>query len=217
MAKPFHYRRPHLMKTLALAVVLACVTGAAFAGGVDIKINKDAIAVSPMDAQGVVTVQGMPGSVMGGMPPVRVMAQSKKTKLSNAGMVGPDGGFMVQVPSMIKDSIKLTFIGADGKKKDHKVKAREMGAMLSAPQVRTETRTETMTIPVGEQAPPPDSGPQTAPSREAPPPAEQEPQMIPAGQVPPPPDSPPAPQPAAQNDSQIIKGEKDLSASGVVE
>ena len=190
------------MKMLARTVIFALAAGVAFAGGVDIKINKDAIAVSPMDAQGVVTVQGMPGAVMGGMPPVRVMAQSKKTKLSNAGMVGPDGGFMVQVPSMMKDSIKLTFIGADGKKKDHKVKAPVAGAMLPAPQVRTEVRTETTTIPVGEQAQPGDAGPQA----------------MPPGQPPPPPDSQPdMPQPGAQSDSQIIKGEKDLSASGVVE
>lgn len=202
------------MKLLLIPVALALAAGTALAGKVDIKINKDAIVVSPIGPQGVVTVQGMPGSVMGGMPPVRVMAQSKKTKLSTAGMVGPDGGFMVQVPSMLKDSIKLTFIGADGKKKDHKVKVVSVGEMLGPPpQAQTEVRTETVTVPGGEQAGPPDSGPRTVPYGGAPP-AAQEPQMIPADQAPPPPPMPPD---GAQSDSRIIKGEQELNATGVVE
>ena len=74
------------MKTIAAAAVLLLLAGAAHAGGVDIKIVKETIAVSPIDAQGFVVVQGAPGTVIGGLAPVRVMAQSKKTKQSAAGM-----------------------------------------------------------------------------------------------------------------------------------
>lgn len=187
------------MKLLLLPVALALAAGTALAGGVDIKINKDAIVVSPIGPQGVVTVQGMPGAVMGGMPPIQITAQSKKSKLSSAGMVGPDGSFTVQVPSMLKDSIKLTFFGADGKKKDHKVKVVSMGEMLvPPPQGQAGMRTDTVTVPAGGPAAP----------------AAPEPQMVPAGQAPPP---PPVTHSGAQSDSQIITGEKELNASGVVE
>jgi hypothetical protein len=183
------------MRALIPAAAIVLAAGAASAGGVDIKIGKNAIVASPVDARGLVTVQGLPGAVMGGMPPVRVVAQSKKTKLSNAGMVGPDGGFMVQVPSMLKDSIKLVFIGADGKKKDHTVKPPRAGIFPpQGPQAATETVTETMTIPAGGQL-----QPQGAP------PGLQAPLTIPAG--PPPP----------QADSRIVDGEKELHAAGIVE
>ena len=180
------------MKTIAVAVVLALLAGAAHAGGIDIKIVKDSIAAGPIDAQGFVVVRGAPGTVIGGMAPVRVMAQSKKTKQSAAGMVAPDGSFEVRIPSMLKDSIKLTFLGADGKKKDRKVKVEAMGQML-VPAPHLETVTEQVTLPAG--APP-----------------DPEPQLVPA-------DAPPLPPPPSEapSDAEIVEGERALDAAGMVE
>ena len=182
------------MKKVAFTAALVLAAGVVRAGGVDIKINKHSITVSPIDAQGFVVVQGMPGTVMGGMAPVRVIAESKKTKQSTAGVVNPDGSFALQVPSMLKDSIKLIVMGADGKKKDHKVKVEAMGGMLApAPASRVETVTEQVTLPAGA-------------------PVDAEPQLVPADAAPPPP--PPA---APPSDAEIVKGEQALDAAGVVE
>ena len=180
------------MKTIAAAAVLLLLAGAAHAGGVDIKIFKETIAVSPIDAHGFVVVQGAPGTVIGGLAPVRVMAQSKKTKQSAAGMVAADGSFAVRIPSMLKDSIKLTFLGADGKKKDRKVKVEAMGQML-VPPPGVETVTEQVALPAG--APP-----------------DPEPQLVPA-------DAPPLPPPPSEapSDAEIVEGERALDAAGMVE
>lgn len=124
----------------------------AAAGGMDVKVNKDAVQVGPLDPQGVVTISGPPGSVFGAHP-IGIMAQDKKTKLSVGGAVMPDGSFLIQIHANPKDSIKLTFVGADGKKKDIKVKVPLVPLPLPVPPLPQEIRTDTVTVPVGEPAP----------------------------------------------------------------
>ncbi len=177
------------MKTYRIAIVLALITGTLYAGGMDVKVNKDAVSVSPLDAHGIVTIAGPPGCVFG-TAPIQIMAQDKKNKMTAMGSVMPDGSFMLRIPASPKDSIKIVFAAANGKKKDIKVKVPK-GAWVIPPQPPgPEIREETVTIPQGE---PIDRGAPGAP------PAVKE-------------ESPPPP-----SDDQIRKGEKDLSTSGMIE
>jgi hypothetical protein len=177
------------MKIHHLVIALAVTTGTLYAGGMDVKVNKDAVAVSPVDPQGAVTITGPPGCVFG-MAPIQIMAQDKKNKMTDTGSVMPDGSFALRLPASPKDSIKLIFAGADGKKKDIKVKVPKGALVIPPPPPGMEIRGETVTIPHGE---PIDQG---APG--APPGARGEPL------------SPPS------ND-QINRSEKDLNASGMIE
>jgi len=177
------------MKIHHLVIAVALTTGTLYAGGMDIKVNKDAVSVSPVDPMGAVTIAGHPRCVSG-MGPIQIMAQDKKNKMTAVGAVMPDGSFTLRLPASPKDSIKLIFAGADGKKKDIKVKVPKGVPVIPQPPAGTEIRGETVTIPQGE---PLDQGVPGAP------PAPQE-------QPPPPP-----------SDDQISRGEKDLNASGVIE
>lgn len=139
------------MRILAITVALLLAAGSVVAGGIDVKVNKDSVIVRPIDPQGTVAVSGPPGCVSG-LFPMQVIAKNKKTDLSVAGAVMPDGSFMVQLPARPKDSIKLTFTGADGKKKDIKVKIPEALFAFPAQPATTEIRSETLTVPSGEPA-----------------------------------------------------------------
>ncbi|MCX6338609.1 MAG: hypothetical protein NTX71_01655 [Candidatus Aureabacteria bacterium] len=119
------------MKIHHLVIALAVTTGTLYAGGMDVKVNKDAVAVSPVDPQGAVTITGPPGCVFG-MAPIQIMAQDKKNKMTATGSVMPDGSFALRLPASPKNSIKLIFAGADGKKKDIKVKIPK-GALVIPP------------------------------------------------------------------------------------
>jgi hypothetical protein len=176
------------MKNCRAVLGIALLCGPAAAGGIDVKVNKDVVIVRPVDAQGTVAIIGPPGCVMG-MAPIQVTAQNKKTELTVAGVVAPDGSFIVQIPALPKDSVKLTFVGADRKKKDIKVKIPE-GILPIPPQpVQGEIRTEPVTVPGG--------GPEAPGAPPAAPPSAE--------------DSPPA------TDNQIITGEKNLESSGMIE
>jgi hypothetical protein len=133
---------------LAVALLPCCAVG----GGIDVKVSKDAVSASPVDPQGFVTISAPPGTVLG-MQPIQITAQNKRSKLTVAGSVMPDGSFLVRVQAAPKDSIKLTFIGADGKKKDLKVKVSKVPLILPPQQMRQEIKTETITVPSGEPAP----------------------------------------------------------------
>ncbi|MCX6354632.1 MAG: hypothetical protein NTZ78_06985 [Candidatus Aureabacteria bacterium] len=140
------------MKPYFLFLLLTFLPCVAVAGGVDVKVNKDAVSVSPVDPQGLVTVSAPPGAVLG-MQPIQITAQNKKANSAVAGTVMPDGGFLIQIQAAPKDSIKLVFIGADGKKKDLKVKVSKIPLVLPPQQMQQEIRTETVTVPRGEPAP----------------------------------------------------------------
>ncbi|MDD5557644.1 MAG: hypothetical protein PHN82_10425 [bacterium] len=149
-------RRPQevsRMKRLALALSILVLAGEAAAGGISVKVNRHAIAVAPADLQGTIAVSGPPGCVTG-LQPMQVVARNRKSDLTVAGAVAADGSFQVLIPARPKDTLKLTFIGADGRKKDVKVKVPEAVLSFPAP-VRTELRTETLTVPSGVPAAPP--------------------------------------------------------------
>jgi hypothetical protein len=177
------------MKIHQLVIGLSLTTGILYAGGMKIKLNKDAIAVSPVSPQGAVTVAGPPGCVFG-MAPIQIMAKNKKTKMTTSGSVMPDGSFSLVLPARPKDSIELTFLAADGNEKNIKVKVPKSVLAVPPPPPGTEILRETVTIPQGG-------------------PVEQES----AGAPPAPPEQPPA-QPG---DEQISRGEKELNASGMIE
>lgn len=177
------------MKMYHLVISLAFIAGTLYAGGMDVKVNKDAVAVSPVDPQGTVTITGPPGCVFG-MAPVQIMAKDKKNNMTATGSVMPNGSFALRLPASPKDSIKLIFAGADGKKKDIKVKVPKGALVIPPPPPGTEIRGETVTIPQGI---PIDQGAPGAP------PAVR-------GESPPP----------VSND-QINRSEKDLNASGMIE
>lgn len=174
------------MKIVHYAVAALLATGTLYAGETDVKANKDAISVSPPDPQGIVTIAGPPGCVFG-MAPIQITAQNKKNKMAGAGSVMPDGSFMLRLPAMPKDSIKLVFVGANGKKKDVKVKVPQGPPVIPPPSAGMEIRSETVTIPQGEST-----------DRKAP--------LEPARRE----QSPPS-------ERQIIQGEKELNASGMIE
>ncbi len=174
------------MKIHIYAIAALLMAGTLYAGGMDVKVNKDAISVSPLDPQGTITIAGPPGCVFG-MAPIQIMAQDKKNKMTAVGSVMPDGGFMLRLPAMPKDSIKLIFAGANGKKKDVKVKVPKGAFGIPPASGGTEIRSETVTIPQGESADPKAN-------------------MEPARQE----QSPPS-------ERQIIQGEKELNASGMIE
>lgn len=131
---------------VALVILLPV---AVHAGDIKTKVRKDAIIVSPMDIQGTVVVSGPPGCVMG-LFPIQILARNKETDVTVRGAVNPDGGFSVRLPAGPKDSIKLTFIGANGK--DKKVKVKVPKAVLAVPPPPVVERTierTTITIPGG--------------------------------------------------------------------
>lgn len=177
------------MKIHHLVIALALTTGILHAGGMDIKVNKDAVSVSPVDHQGAVTIAGHPRCVSG-MAPIQITAQDKKNKMTAVGSVMPDGSFTLMLPASPKDSIKLIFAGADGTKKDIKVKVPKGVPVIPQPRAGMEIRRETVTIPQGEPIDPGVPG--------VPPGAREE-------SLPPP------------SDDQISRSEKDLNASGMIE
>jgi hypothetical protein len=174
------------MKASCYAVAALLIAGTLCAGEMGVKVNKDAISTSQPDTQGLVTVAGPPGCVFG-MAPIQIMAQNKKTKMTITGSVMPDGGFMLKIPAMPKDSIKLTFVAANGKKKDVKVKVPKGIPFIPPPSQGAEIRTETITIPQGETV-------------------DQNTPLETAGQEQIPP-----------SEHQIIQGERDLNTSGMIE
>lgn len=174
------------MKISRYAIAALLITGALYAGEMGVKVNKDAISISQPDPQGIVTVAGPPGCVFG-MAPIQIMAQNKKNKMTATGSVTPDGGFILRIPAIPKDSIKLNFVGANGKKKDVKVKVPKGAPFIPPPSQGTEIQTETITVPQGE---PVDQGASSAPSGQ-----EQNP----------------------PSEHQIIQGERELNASGMIE
>lgn len=174
------------MKLRRYAIAALLMAGTLYAGETDVKVNKDAISTSPPDPRGIVTIAGPPGCVFG-MAPIQIMAQDKKNKMTATGSVMPDGGFMMRIPAMPKDSVKLIFSGANGKKKDVKVKVPKGALVIPPPPEGAEIRNETITIPQGEPAD--GQAPSEPVRREQPPSGER----------------------------QIIQGEKELNASGMIE
>ena len=128
---------------------------AAAAGDIKTVVRKDAIAVSPVDARGMVTVSGPPGCVLGAAP-LQVIAKNKKTDVIVSDRIAPDGSFAVRIPALPKHKIKLTFVGANGEDKKVTVKVPKTVYPIPPapyPPATTERVRETITIPRGVPAP----------------------------------------------------------------
>ncbi|MCX6358022.1 MAG: hypothetical protein NT045_09160 [Candidatus Aureabacteria bacterium] len=136
---------------IAAAMIILCAA-TVLAGGMKVRVNKDVIAVSPTGMPGQITLSAPPGSVAG-MHPIRFTAQNKKNGFAAAGNVMPDGSFLVHLAANPKDTLKIEFVGADGEKKELKVKIPKTLPMAAVPPMQQELRTETVTVPVGEPAP----------------------------------------------------------------
>ena len=107
---------------LMLAVIF--FAGNDFAGGIE--LNKDAVSVSPPDAQELIAITGPPGCVIG-LPPIYIMARNKNTGVAANGSALPNGSFILRIPASGQDTVKLTFVSANGKKKDLTVKVPPAG------------------------------------------------------------------------------------------
>ena len=95
-----------------LSVIL--FAGNAVAGGIG--LNKDALRVSPPDPQGVVTIAGPPACVFGA-PPIYIMARNKKTGAAVSATALSNGSFSLRIPASGRDTVRLSFVSANGKKK----------------------------------------------------------------------------------------------------
>lgn len=100
------------------------LAGNALAGGIE--LNKDAVSVSRPDPDESVTIAGPPGCVIG-MPPIYIMARNKKTGVAANCSALPNGSFILRIPASGQDIVKLTFVSANGKKKDLTVKVPPAG------------------------------------------------------------------------------------------
>lgn len=178
------------MRLRHVAFALLLLPLAVDAGDIKTVVRKDSILVSPVDPQGLVTVSGPPGCVLG-IFPIQIMAKNKKTDVAVAGAVAQDGSFALRIPAYPKHKIKLTFTGANGKDKKVSVKVPKT-IMFAPPALPAEVQVQrsTVTLPQGYTSA---SGlPVSAPVMQQP--------------VPPPP-----------TDEEILMGEQGLSASGVIE
>ncbi|MCX6357451.1 MAG: hypothetical protein NT045_06205, partial [Candidatus Aureabacteria bacterium] len=111
-----------MKKYLVPALFVVCIAGNAFAGGIE--LYKDAVSVSASDEEEAVTITGPPGCIVG-LPPIYIMARNKDTGVAANTTALPDGSFSVSIPAGGRDSVKLTFVSANGKKKEMTVKIRE--------------------------------------------------------------------------------------------
>lgn len=102
---------------LAFSVIL--LAGNAVAGGIE--LNKDAVFVSLPDEREAVTIAGAPGCVIG-LPPIYIMARNKNSGTAVNATALPNGSFSLQIPASGRDTVKLTFVSANGKKKEMTVK-----------------------------------------------------------------------------------------------
>ena len=144
------------MKRSFLIVVLVLLPVMAFAGDIKTTVRKDSIIVSPMDPQGVVILSGPPGCVLG-MFPIQITARNKETDITVPGAVAPDGSFSLCIQAGPKDSIKLIFMGANGKDKKVKVKVPKAVFAAQPPLIEHRVEQTTTIVPVDEpveQVPP---------------------------------------------------------------
>ncbi len=179
------------MRLRHLAFALLLLPLAVDAGDIKTVVRKDSILVSPVDPQGLVTVSGPPGCVLG-IFPIQIMAMNKKTDVAVAGAVAPDGSFAIRIPAAPKHKIKLTFTGANGK--DKKVSVKVPKTILFVPAAlpaEVQIQHSTVTVPQGYTSAP--APPLSAPVVQQP--------------IPPPP-------PMGE---RILLEEQGLSASGVIE
>jgi hypothetical protein len=108
-----------MMKYCGIALSVISVASIAVAGGLE--LSKDAVSVSPPDPQGNVAITGPPGCIVG-LPPIYIMARNKKTGAVVNASALPNGSFILQIPAGGRDTVKLTFVSANGKTKDMTVK-----------------------------------------------------------------------------------------------
>ena len=108
-----------MMKYYYLMLSVVFFAGNALGGGIE--LNKDAVSVSPPDPDESVTIAGPPGCVIG-MPPIYIMARNKKTGMAVNTSALSNGSFSLRIPASGMDTVKLTFVSANGKKKDLTVK-----------------------------------------------------------------------------------------------
>ena len=86
-------------------------------------MNKDLILVSPPDAEGRVTVTGMPGAVKCAVSGIVVIhAENDDTGKVVKGIVQDDGGFAVRLDASSKNKLKIQFIASSGDKERVKMK-----------------------------------------------------------------------------------------------
>ncbi|MCX6356177.1 MAG: hypothetical protein NTZ78_14945 [Candidatus Aureabacteria bacterium] len=104
-----------------LYMIFCAALFAAGASAEGIELNKRTIHASLPDPQGNIAIQGAPGSVVG-LPPIYIMARNKRAGTAVNASAFPDGSFGLQIPANGGDTVKLTFISANGKKKDLTVK-----------------------------------------------------------------------------------------------
>jgi hypothetical protein len=139
------------MKRGLCVIVFALLPSIAAAGDIKTEVRKDAICVSPVSPQGLVKISAGPGTVTG-LFPIQIVARNQKTDIAVGGSANPDGSFTLQIPANPKTSVKIIFIGANGKEKKVKVKVPKIVPSLSSPVMERSLERATITIPGG--APP---------------------------------------------------------------
>jgi len=111
-----------MMKFAYAAFLVLFLTRNALAGGIE--LNKKAVSVSPPDPQGNVVIAGAPGCVIG-LPPIYIMARNKEAGTAVNASAFPNGSFNLMIPASGRDSVKLSFVSANGKKREITVKVPE--------------------------------------------------------------------------------------------
>jgi hypothetical protein len=124
-----------MMKCHCYTLLIIFLAGNALAGGIE--LNKDAVSVSPPDPDESVTITGPPGCVIS-LPPIYIMARNKNTGVAANGSALPNGSFILRIPASGQDIVKLTFVSANGKKKDLTVKVPPAGEGYEAGAQRQE-------------------------------------------------------------------------------
>jgi hypothetical protein len=135
------------MKYQYVAFSVIFLAGITVAGGIE--LSKNAISVSPPDPQGQVVINGLPGCVVG-LPPIYIMARNKNTGMAVNASALFDGSFSLHIPASGSDTVKLTFISADGKKKGISMKVPEAGQELRGEAGAPQQRGSTVNVDLGE-------------------------------------------------------------------
>ena len=107
---------------LVSAVTFFCLlAGAAYAGGVKLRVNEDFISVSPPKRGATVTVRGLPRTAVG-VRPIKVTVHNKATDVIRGGIVHKNGSFEIDIKAVAGNKLYVTFVAANGKKDTVKFK-----------------------------------------------------------------------------------------------
>jgi len=136
-----------MMKYRYVAFSVIFLAGNAVAAGIE--LSKDAVSVSSPDLQGQVVIAGAPGCVVG-PPPIYISARNKKNGMAVNSSALPNGGFQLRIPARGEDSVKLTFIAANGKKKDLTVKVPEAAGEIREGAVAKNPRRSEVNVDLGQ-------------------------------------------------------------------